>query len=100
MKHSPFGQLPDGRTVEKFTLTNAHGIEVKVITYGGIITSIRTPDRSGKLDDIVLGFDSLAGYLKDSPYFVAIVGSYANRIANGQFTLDAASSTLAKNKGP
>src|SRR2546422_9072112 len=67
----------------QFTLTNAHGIEVRVITYGGIITSIRTPDRSGRLDDIVLGFDSLAGYLKDSPYFGAIVGRYANRIEVG-----------------
>src|SRR5438034_597646 len=84
----------------QFTLTNAHGIEVKVMTYGGIITSIRTPDRSGKLDDIVLGFDSLAGYLKDSPYFGAIVGRYANRIAKGQFTLDGATYHLAKNNGP
>ena len=84
----------------QFTLTNAHGIEVKVITYGAIITSIRTPDRSGKLDDIVLGFDSLAGYLKDSPYFGAIVGRYANRIGNGQFTLDGTTYHLAKNNGP
>ncbi|HYU08132.1 MAG TPA: galactose-1-epimerase [Gemmatimonadales bacterium] len=84
----------------QFTLTNAHGIEVKIITYGGIITSIRTPDRSGKLDDIVLGFDSLPGYLKDSPYFGAIVGRYANRIANGQFTLDGTTYHLAKNNGP
>ncbi len=99
MKHSPFGQLPDGRTVEKFTLTNAHGIEVQVITYGGIITSIRTPDRAGRLDDIVLGFDSLAGYLKNVPYFGAIVGRYANRIRNAQFTLDGTTYHLAKNIG-
>src|SRR5436190_1282379 len=99
MKHSPFGQLPDGRTVEKFTLTNAHGIEVQVITYGGIITSIRTPDRAGHLDDIVFGFDSLAGYLKNVPYFGAIVGRYANRIRNAQFTLDGTTYHLAKNIG-
>jgi len=99
MKHSPFGQLPDGRTVEKFTLTNAHGIEVQVITYGGIITSIRTPDRAGRLDDVVLGFDSLAGYLKNVPYFGAIVGRYANRIRNAQFTLDGTTYHLAKNIG-
>src|SRR6266566_2078095 len=99
MKHSPFGQLPDGRTVEKFTLTNAHGIEVQVITYGGIITSIRTPDRAGRLDDIVLGFDSLAGYLNNVPYFGAIVGRYANRIRNAQFTLDGTTYHLAKNIG-
>src|SRR2546429_4692398 len=96
---SPFGQLPDGRAVEQFTLTNAHGIEVRVITYGGIITTIRTSDRSGQLDDIVLGFDSLAGYLKDSPYFGAIVGRYANRIRNAQFTLDGTTYHLAKNIG-
>src|SRR5258706_2070982 len=95
----PFGQLPDGRGVERFTLTNAHGIEVQVITYGGIITSIHTPDRSGHLDDIVLGFDSLAGYLKNAPYFGAIVGRYANRIRNAQFTLDGTTYHLAKNIG-
>src|SRR2546422_6573330 len=83
----------------QFTLTNAHGIEVHVITYGGIITSIRTPDRSGRLDDIVLGFDSLAGYVKNVPYFGAIVGRYANRIRNAQFTLDGTTYHLAKNIG-
>jgi aldose 1-epimerase len=99
---TPFGQLPppDGRAVELFTLTNAHGVEVRVMTYGAIITVIRTPDRGGQLDDVVLGFDSLAGYLKDSPYFGAIVGRYANRIANGQFTLDGTTYRLAKNNGP
>jgi aldose 1-epimerase len=97
---TPFGQLPDGRAVEQFTLTNAHGIEARVITYGGIITSIRAPDRSGHLDDIVLGFDSLAGYLRDSPYFGAIVGRYANRIANGQFSLDGTTYHFTKNNGP
>jgi galactose mutarotase-like enzyme len=85
---------------DAFTLTNAHGIEVRVITYGGIITSIRTPDRAGHLDDIVLGFDSLAGYLQGSPYFGAIVGRYANRIANGEFSLDGTTYHLAKNNGP
>jgi galactose mutarotase-like enzyme len=95
-----FGRLPDGRTVDLFTLTNAHGIEIRAMTYGGIITVIRTPDRAGHLDDVVLGFDSLSGYLKDSPYFGAIVGRYANRIANGHFTLDGATYTLAKNNGP
>ena len=97
---SPFGRLPDGRPVELFTLTNAHGVEVRAMTYGGIITVIRTPDRNGTLDDIVLGFDSLAGYLGDSPYFGAIVGRYANRIARGQFTLDGVTYRLARNNGP
>ncbi len=97
---APFGQLPDGRSVELFTLTNVHGIEVRVMTYGGIITVIRTPDRAGQLDDVVLGFDSLAGYLKDPPYFGAIVGRYANRIAHGQFTLGGTTYRLATNNGP
>ncbi|HEY0777374.1 MAG TPA: aldose epimerase family protein [Gemmatirosa sp.] len=98
---APFGTLPDGRAVERFTLTNAHGITLQAMTYGGIITSIRTPDRSGHFDDIVLGFDSAAGYpLGKSPYFGAIVGRYANRIANGRFTVDGQSYQLARNDGP
>jgi aldose 1-epimerase len=97
---APFGQLPDGRRVELFTLTNAHGIEVRAMTYGAIITSIQTPDRSGKRADVVLGFDSLQGYVAGSPYFGAVVGRYANRIAGGQFTLDGTTYHLARNNGP
>jgi aldose 1-epimerase len=97
---APFGRLPDGRAVELFTLANGHGVEVRVMTYGAIITVLRTPDRAGHLDDIVLGFDSIADYLKSSPYFGAVVGRYANRIANGQFTLDGATYHLARNNGP
>src|SRR5919197_2010608 len=101
VSRGPFGQLPDGRGVELFTLTNAHGVEVRAMTYGAIITSIKTPDRSGKLADIVLGFDSLAGYLGGvSPYFGAVVGRYANRIAGGRFTLDGTTYHLARNNGP
>ena len=95
-----FGRLPDGRPVEEFTLTNPHGIEVRALTYGGIITVIRTPDRSGDLADIVFGFDSLEGYVEHSPYFGAIVGRFANRIAQGQFTLDGVTHHLARNNGP
>src|SRR5688572_2172164 len=95
-----FGQMPDGKPVESFTLTNANGIEVTAIPYGAIITSLKTPDRSGRSDDIVLGFDSLDGYLKEHPYFGAIVGRYGNRIAKGQFTLDGRTYPLAKNNGP
>ena len=97
-----FGRLPspDGPSVDEFTLTNAHGIEVRAITYGAIITVIRTPDRSGKLADIVFGFDSLEGYLAQSPYFGAIVGRFANRIAHGQFSLDGVTYHLATNNGP
>ncbi len=95
----PFGTLPDGRAVDAYTLVNAHGLEVKAITYGGIITSILVPDRQGKLGDIVLGYDSLAGYLRASPYFGAIVGRYANRIANARFTLDGKTYQLPANDG-
>jgi aldose 1-epimerase len=97
---APFGRLPDGRAVELFTLTNGRGVEVRAMTYGAIITAVRTPDRAGRLDDVVLGFDSLAGYLGETPYFGAVVGRYANRIARGQFRLDGASYQLARNNGP
>lgn len=97
---SNFGSLPDGRVVEQFIIANAHGVEVRALTYGGIITVVRTPDRAGQLDDVVLGYDSLDGYLASSPYFGAIVGRYANRIANGQFTLDGVTHHLARNNGP
>lgn len=97
---TPFGALPDGRAVEQFTLVNAHGVEVRALTYGAIITALRTPDRTGKLDDVVYGFDSLAGYLKDPPYFGAIVGRYANRIAKGRFTIDGTTYQLPRNDGP
>ncbi|HEY8853067.1 MAG TPA: aldose epimerase family protein [Gemmatimonadaceae bacterium] len=96
----PFGATADGRAVRLYTLTNAHGIQIKVTNYGGIITSVKTPDRSGRLDDIVLGYDSLAGYLRNSPYFGAIVGRYGNRIARGLFTLDGMTYHLAVNNGP
>src|ERR1051325_1343314 len=95
-----FGTLPNGQTTQLFTLRNAHGIEVQFTNYGGIITSLKTPDRAGHLADIVLGYDNLAAYVASSPYFGAIVGRYANRIARGHFTLDGATYTLAVNNGP
>jgi len=97
---APFGALPSGDAVHLYTLTNIHGTEVRVMDYGGIIVSLRTRDRTGVLGDIVLGFDSLSGYLKSSPYFGALVGRYANRIAHGRFSLDGAGYTLAVNNGP
>src|SRR5919204_503883 len=96
----PFGQLPDGRRVELFTLRNGRGIEVRAMTYGAIITSMMVPGRGGDVADIALGFDSLSDYLTGSPYFGAIVGRYANRIARGQFTLDGVTYQLARNNGP
>ena len=92
--------LVDGKPVEVFTLTNAAGVEVKAMTYGGIITSWRVPDRRGQLADIVLGYDDPAAYVKDnSPYFGAIVGRYGNRIGKARFTLDGRTYPLAANNG-
>ena len=100
VSREPFGTTPAGETVDLFTLTNAHGVEMRVMTYGGIIVSLRVPDRNGRLGDVVLGYDSLAGYVKDSPYFGAIVGRYGNRIAKGRFTLNGIEYHLATNNGP
>lgn len=95
-----YGTTAAGVAVDEFTLTNASGMEVKVITYGGIITSIRTPDRNGSLADVVLGFDQLADYEAKNPYFGAIIGRYGNRIGGATFTLDGTKCTLAANDGP
>lgn len=95
-----FGRTLDGAAVELLTLSNAHGMEVRVMTYGAIIVSLKVPDRNGVPGDVVLGYDSLAGYLKDSPYFGAVVGRYGNRIARGRFRLDGTEYRLATNNGP
>jgi len=97
---APFGRMPDGMAIEVYTLTNAKGMQVRTITYGAIIQSVRVPDRTGHLADVTLGYDSLAGYLTASPYFGAVVGRYANRIAHGRFTLDGRTYRLATNDGP
>jgi aldose 1-epimerase len=93
-----FGRLADGREVDVFTLTNSRGVEVRALTYGGIIVSLRVPDRAGRLDDVVLGYDDLRGYLRKSPYFGAVVGRFANRIARGRFTLDGRDHQLTVNE--
>jgi aldose 1-epimerase len=100
VSHAAFGKTKDGKAVDLYTMTNSHGVEVRAMTYGGIITSIRVPDRTGAMADVVLGFDTLDGYLADPPYFGAIVGRYGNRIAKGQFTLDGRTYKLATNNGP
>ncbi|HMF61052.1 MAG TPA: aldose epimerase family protein [Vicinamibacterales bacterium] len=100
VSHAAFGKTKDGKVVDLYTMTNSHGVEVRAMTYGGIITSIRVPDRTGAMADVVLGFDTLDGYLADPPYFGAIVGRYGNRIAKGQFTLDGRTYKLATNNGP
>ena len=100
MTRAPFGRIPDGNSVDVFTLTNPGGMQVRAITYGAILQAIRVPDRAGQLSDVALGFDDLDGYLKSSPYFGAVVGRYANRIAKGRFTLDGKTYTLTVNNGP
>lgn len=95
----PFGQLADGREVSLYTLKNANGIELDVTNYGGIITRLVTPDAKGQRADIVLGYDNLAQYLENNPYFGAIIGRYGNRIAAGKFVLNGTSYQLATNDG-
>ncbi|HXT68251.1 MAG TPA: aldose epimerase family protein [Vicinamibacterales bacterium] len=97
---APFGTMPDGTMVEVFTLTNKSGMEVRLISYGAIIQSIRVPDRAGRFADVVIGHDALEGYLTRSRFFGAVVGRYGNRIAKGRFTLDGREYTLAVNNGP
>jgi aldose 1-epimerase len=98
VKRARFGVLPNGRPVHRYTL-HVGGIELTTIDYGAIITSLCTPDRQGRLADIVLGHDSLDGYLEHSPYFGAVIGRCANRIANGRFTLDGMEYQLDLNDG-
>ena len=94
-----FGET-DGQKVEVFTLTNAHGLEARVISYGATLISLKVPDRKGQLGDIVLGQDDLEGYKTRSRFFGPVVGRYGNRIAKGRFTLDGKTYTLATNNGP
>jgi aldose 1-epimerase len=100
VRKEAFGKTGDGRPVALYTLTNSSGMEVRAMTYGGIIVSIRVPNKDGKMGDVVLGHENVDGYLVNPPYFGAIVGRYANRIANGTFTLDGVKYTLPKNDGP
>jgi aldose 1-epimerase len=92
-----FGVMPSGKLVGRYTLTNKNGLQMQVINFGGIITSLKVPDKNGNLEDVVLGFDSLQHYLNGSPFFGALVGRYGNRIAKGKFVLDGKEYTLAQN---
>jgi aldose 1-epimerase len=100
LSRQTFGQTKDGTEVYLFTLRNPHGAEAKISSYGGIVTSLKVPDRDGKMGDVVLGYDNLADYLKESPFFGALIGRYGNRIAKGHFTLDGKEYTLATNNYP
>ncbi len=100
VKKSDYGKMPDGTPVTMFTLTAEGGVEARIITYGGILVSLKTPDRKGVVGDIVLGHDSLADYMADKgTYFGALVGRYANRIGNAAFTLNGVTHKLSKNDG-
>ncbi|HEY3323101.1 MAG TPA: aldose epimerase family protein [Planctomycetota bacterium] len=95
-----FGAI-DGTPVQLYTLTNANGLEAKITNFGGIVVSLKVPDRTGKLDDVTLGFEKVEDYNKDAnPYFGATIGRYGNRIAKGKFTLDGKTYTLAINNAP
>src|ERR1044072_8746245 len=94
-----FGKTGLGENIDLYTLRNIHGVEAKITNYGGIVVSLKVPDRKGKFDDVVLGFKDLAGYLKPGPYFGALIGRYGNRIAKGRFTLNGVEYKLAVNNG-
>jgi aldose 1-epimerase len=94
-----FGKTPDGQAVELYILTNRGGTEVAITTFGGAIVSLKVPDRHGKFADVVLGYDTLDGYVNDKSSFGPIIGRYANRIGHAQFSLDGKTYTLAKNNG-
>jgi aldose 1-epimerase len=92
--------MPDATPVAIYTLRNRKGMEARIMTYGGIVQSLKVPDKNGKLGDVVLGYDDLDGYLKATPYFGALIGRYGNRIGGAKFTLEGKTYTLATNNGP
>jgi aldose 1-epimerase len=94
-----FGTTPDGKPVELYTLANSKGMTATIMTYGGIVTSLKVPGKNGNFGDVVLGYDNLDGYLKSTPYFGALIGRYGNRIAGGKFSLDGVTYQLATNNG-
>ena len=100
VEQASFGTTGDGQAVEIYTLSNDSGARARVMTYGGILTELWVPDRDGALGDVVLGFDNLAQYETENPYFGCITGRVANRISEGQFTLDGTTYSVAVNNGP
>lgn len=100
MTEIAFGSLPDGRPVTLYELTNANGVVVRVMNYGGTVQAIEVPDRERVLADVVLGYDDLEGYLEQTSYFGTIIGRYGNRIGGARFELDGKSYPLAANNGP
>lgn len=99
VEREPFGITPDGETVDRFTLTNAPGVRLAFLSFGGAIQSLFLPDRHGAMADVALGYDTLEQYRNDRSYLGTLIGRYANRIRNGRFTLDGRAYTLARNEG-
>lgn len=95
--NSGFGKMEDGTAIALYTLTNSNGLSMQVMNYGGIIVSLKVPDKDGNMDDIVLGYDSLQPYVQNNPYFGALIGRYGNRIAKGKFSLDGKTYSLDQN---
>jgi aldose 1-epimerase len=99
VKKENFGKA-DGKNVEIYTMTNRNGVEVKITTYGATVVSLKVPDRNGKFEDVVLGFDTLDDYLKGTSFFGSLIGRYGNRLAGGRFKLNGVEYKLATNNGP
>jgi aldose 1-epimerase len=100
MEIKPFGKTADGTPISLYVLKNSNGVEASVTNYGAIIVSLKVPDKSGKLADVVLGYDDVTGYTRDGFFLGATIGRYGNRIAKGQFTLEGQTYNLPKNDGP
>jgi aldose 1-epimerase len=100
VEKAEFGKMPDGTTIESYTLYNGRGASAKLITYGATVAELHVPDKNGKAGDVVLGFDNLQGYLGPHPHFGGAIGRYGNRIAKGKFTLDGKEYQLAINNAP
>jgi aldose 1-epimerase len=100
VKKQAYGKMPDGAAVELYTLTNGKGMQAGIITYGGTVVSLTAPDRNGKYADVVLGMDDVAGYMKATAFFGALIGRYGNRIGRAQFTLEGKAYKLPANDGP
>jgi aldose 1-epimerase len=96
---SSFGKTPEGEAIDLYTLTNKNAVQAAITNYGGAVVSLKVPDRDGKLGDVVLGYDSVDGYVADKNYFGAVIGRYGNRIGHARFSLDGKTYTLAKNNG-
>jgi len=95
----PYGKMPDGSEIDLYTLTNVAGMQAGIINYGGAVVTLAAPDKSGKFADVVLGMDTLAGYMQEPNYFGALIGRYGNRIGHATFKLEGKTYTLPKNNG-